>query len=128
MVTKSVDLGCSMTSTHEARRRSLKSKNIFDAIREENEALLKQCVGRTPGCVNEMQDGQTPLHVAVMLQKTNAAFDLVVCGARTDIRDNNGDTPLHCAARCGKGIFVSLLSDRKEAEINAKNHCGDTAL
>src|ERR1019366_7541304 len=40
-------------------------------------------------------------------------------------KDDNGDTPLHVAARAGHRDVAELLLDRK-AEINAKDTYGDT--
>jgi len=47
--------------------------------------------------------------------------------AEMDVRDNNGDTPLHSAAACGD-VDVSRLLLKRGADVNAENDEGSTPL
>jgi len=47
--------------------------------------------------------------------------------ADVDARDNDGDTPLLCAAVCGQLKVVQILLDRN-VEINARSNDGSTPL
>ena len=48
-------------------------------------------------------------------------------GADVNTKDNNGDTPLHCAVSSGKKNMVELLI-AKGADVNARNKKGLTPL
>lgn len=53
--------------------------------------------------------------------------ELLEQGAEVDAREDNGDTPVIEAARCGHIIALKMLLDRG-ANVNAQNNDGDTAL
>ena len=66
-----------------------------------------------------------PLHIAVLVNQPRLVRRLVVAGATTDIRDREGNTPLHLAAKRGfKECAAALLSpistdELREADISA---------
>ncbi|KAL3878319.1 hypothetical protein ACJMK2_030682 [Sinanodonta woodiana] len=52
---------------------------------------------------------QTPLHLAVLTRQTIIVKRLLEAGARTDIQDHRGNTPLHIACQIGDSEIASLL-------------------
>jgi ankyrin only family protein len=64
-----------------------------------------------------------PLHIAVLMDQPAMVRRLVVAGATTDIRDTEGNTPLHLAAkrgylRCAKALLGPISVDEmKEAAV-----------
>ena len=49
-------------------------------------------------------------------------------GADPSLRDNNGNTPLHLAARRGYDEIVKVLLDQPNVDVNAKDGSGKTPL
>eukprot|EP00088_Acartia_fossae_P054739 TRINITY_DN6314_c0_g1_i2.p1 TRINITY_DN6314_c0_g1~~TRINITY_DN6314_c0_g1_i2.p1 ORF type:complete len:456 (-),score=145.78 TRINITY_DN6314_c0_g1_i2:4-1371(-) len=72
---------------------------------------------------NEMY---APLHIAVLVNQPAMVRRLVVAGAATDIRDREGNTPLHLAAKRGyKPCAVELLTainNDELKEVSANSH------
>jgi ankyrin repeat protein len=73
-------------------------------------------------------DGNTPLHYAAI----HGHFEIVrlLCdrGADDEARSNGGYRPLHRAAMYGHISVVKELIEERNAEINARDEAGDTAL
>jgi NF-kappa-B inhibitor alpha len=71
-----------------------------------------------------------PLHIAVLMDQPAMVRRLVVAGATTDIRDTEGNTPLHLAAkrgylRCAKALLGPISVDEmKEAAVSTAFHPG----
>jgi len=66
----------------------------------------------------DVQNNQlwAPLHIAVMMNHPNIVRRLVVAGATTDIRDLEGNTPLHLASKrgyleCAEALLRSINVD-----------------
>lgn len=68
--------------------------------------------------------GQTPLHRAAILRKTEMCRVLIANGADVNARDNFGDTPLHWA----HSAEVARVLIENGADLNAKNEIEDTPL
>jgi len=51
-----------------------------------------------------------PLHLAVLTRQPGTVRQLVLAGARTDMRDRNGNLPLHLAAASGDLESVQALT------------------
>ena len=88
-----------------------------------------------------------PLHIAVLQNQPAIVRRLVVAGARLDVRDREGNTPLHLAARrgnleCGEALLNPIsVQEVQQAElpptlytqlpvdiIDLKNHTGEHCL
>merc|ERR1711936_172527 len=68
-----------------------------------------------------------PLHIAVLMNQPNMVRRLVVAGATTSIRDQEGNTPLHLASKrghleCAEALLRSISTEElKEACVNASS-------
>jgi ankyrin repeat protein len=69
----------------------------------------------------------TPLHLAARAEKKDCAALLIAKGAKLDLRDRDGNTPLLTAAWYGRGEVVRLLLD-KGALPDEKDAFGSTSL
>jgi len=87
-----------------------------------------------------------PLHIAVLMNQPNLVRRLIVAGATTDIRDLEGNTPLHLASKrgyleCAEALLRSISVDElREASVaalprdnlhqilNLKNYHGEHAV
>jgi ankyrin only family protein len=88
-----------------------------------------------------------PLHIAVLQNQPSVARRLVIAGARLDIQDHEGNTPLHLAARrgnveCGEALLNPVsVQECQQAELPAhlcnplqagiidiRNHAGEHAV
>ncbi|KAK3577675.1 hypothetical protein CHS0354_018718 [Potamilus streckersoni] len=63
---------------------------------------------------------QTPLHLAVLTRQTIIVKRLLEAGARTDIQDHLGNTPLHTACQIGDSEIVSLLMCNVSSRLNTE--------
>ena len=89
----------------------------------------------------------SPLHIAVLQNQPSVVRRLVVAGARLDVRDREGNTPLHLAARrgnleCGeallKPVSVQEMSEQSQSHvlytqlpvdvIDLCNHAGEACV
>ncbi|CAG5127094.1 unnamed protein product [Candidula unifasciata] len=67
---------------------------------------------------------QTPLHLAVLTRQVSIVRRLLCAGASADVRDLNGNTPLHNACRLGyEDVVLTLLRpvEHKETLQNQYN-------
>lgn len=70
--------------------------------------------------MNELQNDQTPLHIASRLGSTENVSLLLHHGASPDARTKDGYTPLHNAAASGKEDVLQLLLEHG-ASADVKN-------
>lgn len=89
--------------------------------------------------INNMM--QTPLHVAVMASRAEMVELLITSGAKLDVHDRRGNTPLHLACQNGHKDIVVLILDslpkhnqttddkpNLQQQINTTNFDGLTCL
>ena len=72
--------------------------------------------------------GSTPLHHAAAQGHVEIVRLLCDRGADTEARSDNGERPLHSAAWKGHISVVKELIEERNAEINARDEDGHTAL
>ena len=78
-----------------------------------------------------LEDGSTPLHVAVrvaaLTNDTGLLDVLIKQGNDVNLKDGNGDFPLHLAVKTGNSDIVSILLEAG-SDTEAKDSQGKTAL
>ncbi len=72
--------------------------------------------------------GYTALCNATQIGHVEIVQLLITNGAEVDVRDNEFNTPLFWAARQGNPVVAQLLINNDDANINARNLDGSTAL
>ncbi len=72
-------------------------------------------------------EGQTPLHLAVILGETHMVEYLIQSGASVNAKDSSGATALHEAVRYGHLNIVKTLLD-SGADVAARDSLGKTPL
>lgn len=94
-----------------------------NAIESGNTKEVERLIFANPALLYIRKDqGQTYLHTAAMLDKTDIISLLINAGAELNPTDRTGSTPLHYA-----GMSTQLLIDRK-ADLEVKDCEGWTAL
>ena len=78
-----------------------------------------------PDCLN-LQNNElyAPLHIAVLTDQPGLVRRLVVAGARTSTRDQEGNTPLHLASKrghlqCAEAILRPISAEERQATPGA---------
>ena len=99
---------------------------VADGVAEVVLALIRMAPNPT---FLDIQNNElyAPIHLAVLVNQPAMVRQLVVAGAATDIRDREGNTPLHLAARRGlKECAVALLSPIRSDELREAAVAGAT--
>lgn len=101
---------------------------IHDAANAKYLAKVKALLEENPEFVSSRDDnGQTPLHSAVVRNNKDVAALLLANKADVNAKDDTGHTPLHSAVLRYQTDLAELLLANK-ADINAKDNLGMTAL
>lgn len=102
---------------------------FFDRIRSGDLSTVRQILADRPAATHwqQVQNGQSCLHVAAMANQVRIAAELVKAGADIEARDHLGRTPLLQAARSGQAAIIDFLVKR-HADMNAADKKGNTAL
>jgi ankyrin repeat protein len=105
-------------------RISISPSELVRAVTIQRDSLIELCLidhvdpnGRDP-------QGRTPLLIAMSQQNWKTARRLIAAGAKVDLADKNGFTPLMAAARDGNiEIFRELLA--RSTNFHAEARCKD---
>lgn len=73
-------------------------------------------------------NGNTALHNTIFYHNYNQAEALIQSGADVNIPNNEGNTPLHCAAKERATNIATLLINHSDTIINQKNKSEETVL
>jgi ankyrin repeat protein/tRNA A-37 threonylcarbamoyl transferase component Bud32 len=102
--------------------------NIHDAAKSGDLEKVRLLLKDNPNLVSSKDnDGDTPLHLAVLKSHKDVAELLLANKADVNAKSDNGGTPLHIAAYFGDKEIVQLLLASK-ADVNAKDNSGATPL
>lgn len=130
-----VGSGASIDATDRDGRTAL-HEAVLDNTSPVVEELLKHGATVNKKAVGDSE--RTPLHVACMYGKYDNAYVLVRYGARVNVKNVSGETPLHAACgdhrtrdlqrvRKNKSRFIKMLLERG-ANPNIPSSVGDTPL
>jgi uncharacterized protein len=108
------------------------SYNFLKAVRDRDGEKVRDAVEKTGSgnvIVNtrDPANGETALHIVTRGRDLRYLNYLLESGARPDIRDDRGNTPLMVAAALGWGDGISILLQRR-ASVDLANTSGETPL
>ncbi len=106
------------------------SYSFLKAVRDRDGAKATDLLGKGSPTLIDTQDlktGERAIHVVVKERDMSWLAFLMQKGARIDLKDSEGNTPLLAAARIGNLDAARLLLARG-AQINASNGTGETSL
>nr|WP_217352787.1 ankyrin repeat domain-containing protein [Sphingomonas sp. ID1715] len=106
------------------------SYNFLKAVKDRNGAKAIELLNKGGPTLIDTPDGATgerAIHMAVKDRDLAWVGFLMQKGARVDLKDNDGNTPLMVAARVSNLDAARLLL-AKGAQINATNRLGETPL
>ena len=106
------------------------SYNFLKAVRERDGSKATDLLSK-PGTViidtRDVSTGETALHIVVKRRDATWLAFLLARGAKPDIRDEDGNTPLIAATQIGFVEAADMLLKRR-ALVDATNGQGETAL
>ena len=106
------------------------SFNFLKAVKDRDGAKATELLGKGSPTLIDTQDyssGERAIHMVVRDRDLSWLAFLLQKGARVDLKDNQGDTPLIEAARVGFVDGARLLL-AKRAQVNASNGLGESPL
>ncbi len=106
------------------------SYNFLKAVRDRDGSKATDLLSK-PGTVivdtRDVSTGETALHIVVKRRDATWLAFLLARGAKPDIRDRDGNTPLIAATQIGFVEAADMLLKRR-AQVDATNGQGETAL
>lgn len=106
------------------------SYNFLKAVRDADGDKAMEFLNKPGAPVLNTRDlgtGETALHISVKAHNDNWVGFLLNKGANPEIRDRDGNTPLHDAALYADPTALAYLISVK-AKVNATNNRGETPL
>ncbi|XP_035661357.1 ankyrin repeat and death domain-containing protein 1A-like isoform X1 [Branchiostoma floridae] len=121
--------GCFFRRSRRQRNTSL-SMELIEAAEEGEVTRIQRLVkrGADVNVGDPDRQGNSALHQAVLKGHADVVQLLLNAGSQINIKNQDGDTPLHCAASSNMQGILKLLVNYSGCSINAKNYHGDTAL
>lgn len=106
------------------------SYNFLKAVRERDGTKATEILSK-PGTVivdtRDVSTGESALHIVIKRRDTTWLSFLLARGAKPDIKDADGNTPLILATQIGFAEGADLLLSRR-AQVDATNGQGETPL
>lgn len=107
---------------------ALQAQQIFDAVKADDLANVKELVGKDASLVNlKNQNGNTPLHIAARQGNVDIAAFLIEKGADLEAKNPTGYTPLFFAVLSKQPEAVRFFLG-KGADVNAQTRFQTTPL
>jgi len=106
------------------------SYNFLKAVRDANGDEAMKYLNKPGAPVLNTRDpstGETALHISVKAHQDNWVGFLLNKGADPEVKDRDGNTPLHDAALMGDQTAMTFLIGMN-AKVNATNNNGETPL
>ena len=105
------------------------SYKFLQGVKDRDGTKVQEAIDKSSGTMLNARgdDGDAALHIVVKRRDTTWLGFLLAKGARPDIRDNNGNTPLGLAAQIGFSEGVTTLLAAR-AGVNVANNQGETPL
>lgn len=105
------------------------SYKFLKGVKDRDGAVVMQMIGRTATLIDtkDQTSGEAALHIVVKRRDATWLAFLLSRGAKPDIRDREGATPLFLAARLGFPEGVQTLLESR-ASVNLGNGSGETPL
>lgn len=104
--------------------------NFLKAVRDRDGAKATEMLNK-PGTVivdtKDVSTGESGLHIVTKRRDTTWLSFLLAKGAKPDIKDSEGNTPLIIATQMGYAEGADLLLKRRAA-VDATNSRGETSL
>jgi len=107
--------------------RKSRQERLFTAVQGGQYRRAASFLKRGADMNRKNDQGDTVLHIAASLGRTDFAELLIAHGADVNVRNKFGETPLHVAASAGSKDVLALLI-AKGADLNATNPRGRTPL
>jgi ankyrin repeat protein len=115
---KNIEALCSVVKNGNAQEVETLLQNLLQELLDDPSST-----GANVNIVGE--DGKTPLHLAVLLNKTEMVKILIGYSENVNIVDEDGKTPLHLSAQNNNKEIVDALI-RAKANVNIKDKDGKT--
>jgi ankyrin repeat protein len=129
-VSRAILCGLALACAAPATAQFSDSYNFLKAVREADGDKAMEYLNKPGAPVLNTRDrttGETALHISVKQHQDSWVGFLLNKGANPDIRDNDGNTPLHYAALFGDITAMNYLVGMN-AKVNQPNSRGETPL